>query len=190
MKAFALVLVFAATSMLAAESSSQPAAPAPDPYAQFLARLFTRESIGELASVADAVIDAIDRPDAPAHLPGPRSADTKTGVHLEFGCVPAQEATLYYISLSRNGDPLRYSDAVRLMAFFTDRAGLPHPITVKEGERPVFFAEWVFKPSDWKKERKLMLKLREQNRAEKDPLRAFAIAVSRELEARQTAPRD
>ena len=69
--------------------------------------------------------------------------------------------------------------------------GLPHPINVTEGDKPIFYAQWLIKPSTWKKMRKMMIKVRAENRAEKDPLRAFTAAVNRELEARaETAMRN
>ena len=94
---------------------------------------------------------------------------------------------MYYFVFSRNGQDLRYDDATRMIALFCDRVGLPHPVTVREGEKPVFTAQWLIKPSEWKAMSKMIQKTRVQNRAEKDPQQALKSAIMRELAARQTA---
>lgn len=199
MKAFALPLFLLPAVLATAEpaSAAAPASATPAPatpsaplaYPDFLKQLITREAMAEFAAAADAAVDAAEKPDSRDVLPGPQSGETRLGLRVEVGSVVAKEATLYYVSVSRKGEELRFSDGAKLVAFVADRAGLPHPVNVTEGEKPVFYAQWLFKPSDWKSDRKIMLDLRAQNRAEKDALKAFALAVSREIEARRTAPR-
>jgi hypothetical protein len=53
----------------------------------------------------------------------------------------------------------------------------------------VFYVQWLIKPKEWKAVRKMMLKVRASNRAEKDVSKAFMLAIDREMSARETTLR-
>jgi hypothetical protein len=116
---------------------------------------------------------------------------TKQGLHFEFSAtLIKKEAIIYYLTISRGGLELKYNDVAKFAALFADRAGLPHPVNLSEGDKFTFYAQWLIKPSTWKSMRKMMVKVRTENRAEKDPGKAFVIAIERELESRSAAARE
>ena len=122
--------------------------------------------------------------------PGMIDTVTKQGLHFEFSATNIKdEAIIYYLTVSRGGKELKYSEATEFVALFADRAGLTHPINVSEGDKPIFYAQWLIKPSTWKAMHKMMVKVRAENRAVKDPIKAFSYAVEREMEARAEAIR-
>jgi hypothetical protein len=114
-------------------------------------------------------------------------ADTRSGLAMDATIQKTKEVILYYFSVSRAGAEFHYSDAVKFIALYADRCGLPHPCNVTSGEHDVYYAQWLFKPSDFKKMKKFMGEVRLQSRAENDPLRALGIALHRELDARAAA---
>lgn len=154
-------------------------------YSRFIAKLTKPESLIDFAEKADRLIDAGEKgQEGPGVGKNAVNTDTISGLHLEFAVIRTPEVILYYASLSRNGEFLRYSDAATMLAFFCDRIGLPHPVDVKEGEKPVFHAQWLLKPSEWKVMRKKMLEIRSQARAEKDIGKALRAAVDAEVASR------
>lgn len=179
-------LLWAAT--LSPAEETQPAAPALSPadeYRQFLAEITKPAALLEFAEKADEVIDGGEKADAAGVGTGNVvRADTKTGLHLECSIIRSPQVILYYASLSRRGEMLKYTDAATLFALFCNRAGLTHPIQIKEGEKPIFYAQWLIKPSDWKELRKKMLEVRAANRAETDIVKALKTAVGQEVAAR------
>jgi hypothetical protein len=176
----------AAPFRLAAEPPPSPAAE--KEYRAFIAQLLTPENVADCIARMDAIIDEQEKTSAGNTQPAPAvGGDTKLGLHMEYTVMRTPEASMYYFVFSRNGQDLRYDDATRMIALFCDRVGLPHPVTVREGEKPVFTAQWLIKPSEWKAMSKMIQKTRVQNRAEKDPQQALKSAIMRELAARQTA---
>jgi len=167
------------------------AEPPPSPeaikaYQAFIDQLITPENVADCIAKMDALIDEQERSSAGNTQPAPAvGADTKIGLHMEYTVLRTAEASMFYFVFSRNGKDLKYDDATRMIALFCDRVGLPHPITVREGEKPVFTAQWLIKPSEWKAMSKMIQKTRVQNRAEKDPQQALSNAIRRELNARQ-----
>ncbi len=174
--------------MLAVVGRAQPAAataaPAPQDYGAAIAKLYSAEGIQDFIAKSDQLVDAVD---SESGVSGVAHLDTKSGLRMDATSQKTEEAILYYYSLSRGGAELHYSEAVKLIALFADRFGLPHPVNVTSGENDIYYAQWLFKPSDMKKLRKLMLQVREKSRAEKNPLKAFALAVQRELDSRAAA---
>ncbi|MFT3867606.1 MAG: hypothetical protein QM715_03805 [Nibricoccus sp.] len=166
-------------------TAAEEAAQARKEYAEFLAQVITAENVADLVAVMDRVIDEAEhglvdkQPD-----PGLVEATSKSGLRIEFSTTDAKQAIIYYLKISRGGPELRYDDAVKFAALFTDRAGLPHPLDITEGDKSTFAVRWLFKPSDWKKFLKQIKKARAENRAEKNLAQAFLKAVERELEAR------
>ena len=157
-------------------------------YQTFLTQLIAPENVADCIAKMDALIDEQERNSAGNTQPAPAiSADTKIGLHMEYTVIRTPEASMYYFIFSRNGLDLTYADATRMIALFGDRVGLPHPIAIREGEKPVFYAQWLIKPSEWKAMSKMIQKTRVQNRAEKDPQRALSNAILRELNARQSS---
>lgn len=188
MKKFLSLALFLAASALAAAPQSTTVGPQPakEDYGQFVESQTTRDALGECIKFLDQMIDAgehgvvDDKPD-----PGMLEYTTQQGLHFEFSATNIKkEAIIYYLSLSRGGKELKYSEATAFAALFADRAGLTHPINITEGDKPVFYAQWLIKPSTWKKMHKMMVKVRAQNRLEKDPLRAFNYAIANEMDAR------
>lgn len=151
-----------------------------------MAKVFNPEALTDFVKVSDALIDQVD----PAEGNGQAlNAETKSGLSLQFSTIKNELATMYYFSVSRKGEELHYSEAVKLAALFGDRVGLTHPIIVKEGEKPIFYCEWLIKPKEWKKYRKSMLEQRAKNRQITDVVAAFNLAVQRELSARSASPK-
>lgn len=154
-------------------------------YRSFVARLFSKPALAEFLTKADALIDAADPVEGDGRA---AQMETSAGIMVDFSLIQSELATMYSLTLSRQGQEFHYSDAVKLAALFGDRAGLSHPIVVTEGEKPVYYCQWLIKPTDWKKYRKLMLEARADSRKVKDPFAALETAVNRELDAR-AAPR-
>jgi hypothetical protein len=191
MKTFltALILFVAATSMAAPQSTTLGPQPIVEDYGKVVESLLTREAIADCIIRLDSLIDEGEHGvvDDQPH-PGMIETVTRQGLHFEFSAsIIGKEAIIYYLTISRGGKDFKYSEATQFAALFADRAGLPHPITVTEGDKPIFYAQWLIKPSTWKAMRKMMVKVRAANRAEKDPLRAFTSAVNHELEGRASA---
>jgi len=69
-------------------------------------------------------------------------------------------------------------------------SALPHAAIQGNANKPIFYAQWLIKPSTWKALRKMMVKVRAENRSVKDPLKAFTLAVEREMAARSPANLD
>ncbi len=111
-------------------------------------------------------------------------SETRQGLTMDATVQKTKEVHLYYFSLSRGGAEFHYSEAVKLIALYADRFGLPHPCNVTSGEHDIYYAQWLIKPSDAKKMKKFMMEVRTQSRAEKNPLKAFQVAIQRELAAR------
>lgn len=195
MRPYFLFLTFLVASVGAAKAQvaqpqASPPAPAANDYAAFVANMISPENLADSIARMDELIDAGERPAAsPQDTPSPVAVDTKMGLHMEFCVASTRGAVIYYLTFSRKGLELKFSDATRMIALFGDRAGLPHPIIITEGENSLFYARWFIKPSEWKEMRKMMLKVRAENRSEKDPQKAFVIAVLRELNAREAAQR-
>jgi hypothetical protein len=183
----ALLFAFLCTADRAA---AQPQAPAAgETYQQFIDQLVTPENLTDCITKMDGLIDEEERLAAIAQgIPQGLDADTKIGLHFSFRIVISNEAVAYYLVVSRNGQELTFADGAKLVALFCDRAGLPHPVAITEGEKPVFYAEWLIKHSDWKAMKKMMAKVRAENRSEKDSQKAFLIAINREINAREAAP--
>jgi hypothetical protein len=191
MKPYLFVLALLFSSLWAADPmAAQPLAPAAgDAYQKFIDQLVTPENLTDCIAMMDALIDQEE------HLatisqgtPQGIDADTKLGLHFSFHIVIGTEAVIYYLVVSRNGQELTFADGAKLVALFCDRAGLPHPVAITEGEKPVFYAEWLIKRSDWKAMKKMIAKIRTANRSEKNPQQAFVTAINREVAARQAAP--
>jgi len=181
--------------MASAADTPQPVVPPPaqakEDYNKFIETAQTRESLAECISKLDQLIDEGEH-GVTDKLPDPGMVETTTkqGLHFEFSAtIIEKEAVIYYLTVSRGGLEFKYSDAVKFASLFADRAALPHPINLTEGDKPVFYAQWLIKPSGWKSMKKLMFKYRAINRAEPDPFKAFSIAIERELEARSEAER-
>jgi len=181
-----LVLVF---SFGVAGAEPPPATEAAKVYQAFIAQLITAENVADCVAKMDALIDEQERASVGNTQPAqPVIADTKLGLHMEYTVIQSTEACMYYFIFSRKGqEELTFADATRMIALFGDRVGLPHPIIIREGEKPVFYAQWLIKPSEWKAMSKMIQKTRVQNRAEKDPQRALSNAILRELNARQSS---
>lgn len=181
----ALVLLTAPTLLVAAETSTPPpAAPSPaQAYQAFVAQMSTPENLADSIARMDEMIDQGESSSAWVR------ADTRSGLHFDFCYTPSDMAVLYYIVISRKGGeaPLEYADAAKMAALFCDRAGLPHPVELTEGEKPAFAGRWLIKPSEWKAMKKKMLQVRAENRSEKNPTKAFEAALVRELKARGVA---
>ena len=179
----------AAESTTPAPVSTPPAPQSPaEAYRAFVESIYTRPNLTDFAQKSDSLIDAGEKASEEGR-PGRNvvSSDTAAGFHLDFAIIKSPEAILYYASISRNGEPLRYAEAATMMSLFCDRIGLPHPVDLREGEKPIFHAQWLIKPSDWKVLRKKMLEVRTANRAIDDIGQALELAVGREMDARAAA---
>lgn len=176
----AALLALPALVSAEAETTSAPAKPAGESYSQTIARLYSKEPLRELIFKMDRLIDAIEQSGGGTVM----HAETNTGLAMDATIQNTKEATLYYFSLSRGGAEFHYSDAVKLVALYADRCGLPHPCNVTSGENDIYYSQWLFKPSDVKKMKKFMTEARARSRAETDSLKAFGLAVQRELDAR------
>jgi hypothetical protein len=186
---FISTLLFA--SVCAADpAAAQTQAPAAgDAYQQFINQLVTPENLTDCIAKMDGLIDEEEHLAAVSQgSPQTLDADTKIGLHFSFHIVIGHDGVVYYLVVSRNGQELSFADGAKLTALFCDRAGLPHPVAITEGEKPVFYAEWLIKHSDWKAMKKMMAKYRAENRSEKNPQKAFVIAINREIAAREAAP--
>jgi len=185
-----LILLLTASACVAApQTTTVGPQPAKEDYAAFVESILTREAITECVSLLDRLIDegehgvVDDQPD-----PGMLEVATKQGLHFEFSAANIEkEAVIYYLTVSRGGKDLKYSEATEFAALFADRAGLPHPINITEGDKPIFYAQWLIKPSTWKSMHKMMVKVRTENRSIKDPVKAFGLAISHEMDARAGA---
>jgi hypothetical protein len=156
----------------------------PDDYAAFIRALISRAHVTDLVAVMDRLIEEAEAQQE-NNLPMRAVGTSRLGIALELRVVESEQAILYQLTLSRGGRALRYDDAVKIAALFVERCGLTHPLSLKEGERPVFYSQWLFKPDDWKAVREVMLESRRQNRAQRDLLKVFATAITRELNARE-----
>jgi hypothetical protein len=188
---FVLALLFAAlcTADRGFAQAQPPAPAAGGTYQQFIDQLVTPENLTDCIARMDALIDQEEHLAAISQgIPQGIDADTKLGLHFSFHIVIGTDAVIYYLVVSRNGQALTFADGAKLVALFCDRAGLPHPVAITEGEKPVFYAEWLIKHSDWKAMKKMMAKVRTENRSEKNPQNAFIIAINREIAAREGAP--
>jgi hypothetical protein len=191
MKPSLIVLVVLFALLWAANPAvAQPQASATgSPYQQFIDHLVTPENLTDCIVRMDGLIDEEEHLAAVSQgAPQALDAETKIGLRFSFRIVIGQEVIVYYLVFSRNGLELSFTDATKLIALFCDRAGLPHPVAITEGEKPVFYAEWLIKHSDWKAMKKMMAKVRAENRSEKDPQKAFLVAINREINAREAAP--
>lgn len=167
--------------------SADPPAPG-ESYADVVSKIYTPENISDFMAKADALIDRGEAVEAEMGVGrNVVRADTKGGLHLEFALIRAPEAIMYYAAISRNGDLLKYPEATTMLALLGERAGLTHPIAITEGEKPVFYAQWLIKPTEWKALRKKMLEVRTTNRAIVDPVKALKLAIGREVDARAAA---
>ena len=194
MKTFLIVFFLFAASAYAAAPQTSTIGPPPvkEDYNKSLENLMTQENLSDCISMMDRLIDEGEHgvTDNQPH-PGMLEVNTKAGLHLEFSATSIpKEAIIYYLTISRNGLELKYSDTAKFAALFADRAGLPHPVNLSEGDKSIFYGQWLIKPSTWKSMHKMMIKVRTANRAEKDPLKAFSVAIEREMEARAEAIRN
>jgi hypothetical protein len=186
---FALALLFASVCAADPEAPPTQAPAAGGTYQQFIDQLVTPENLTDCISKMDGLIDAAEHLSEVSESGSQGlDAETKIGLHLSFRIVRNDAAVVYYLVASRNGQELSFNDAAKIIALFCDRAGLPHPVAITEGEKPVFYAEWLIKHSDWKSMKKMMLKVRAENRSEKDPRKVFVIAIIRETNAREAVP--
>jgi hypothetical protein len=186
---FVLALLFA-SACAADPQAAQPQAPAAgNAYQQFIDQMLTPENLTDCISKMDGIVDGEEHLAATSQgSPQGLDADTRIGLHFSFRIAISNEAVIYYLVVSRNGQELTFADGAKLVALFCDRAGLPHPVAISEGEKPVFYARWLIKHSDWKAMKKMMAKVRTENRSEKNLQRAFIIAINREIAAREAAP--
>jgi hypothetical protein len=182
MKPSLLVVALLFASLWAAA----PAAAAGDAYQKFIDQMVTPENVADCIAKMDGIIDQGEQlaetyKDSPHGL----NAQTNIGVHLSLCIFSGKDAVLYYLTISRGGQELLPSEATKLAALFCDRAGFPHPTTVTSGEKPIYYVQWNIKHSDWRAMKKMMDKVRAENRSEKDPQKAFATAIIREINARE-----
>jgi hypothetical protein len=186
---FILALLFASACAADPQAAQPPAPAAGNAYQQFIDQLVTPENLTDCISKMDGLIDEEEHLAAISQdIPQGLDAETKIGLHFSFRMAIGNEAVIYYLVVSRNGQELTFADGAKVVALFCDRAGLPHPVAITEGEKPVFYAEWLIKHSEWKAMKKMMAKVRTENRSEKNPQKAFVIAINREIAARQAAP--
>lgn len=184
MKALFPLLVFFSSLALFAADAPAPGQPRDD-YAAFLAQCVKKENVAECIALMDRLIidgehGLVDNePDQ-----GLVDGTTSFGLRIEFSTTETKEVILYYLRISRGGKDMRYADAINFVALFTDRAGLPHPVEVVEGDHSVFYAQWLIKPSDWKDFHKMIVKVRAENHTEKDLEKVFVNAIGREVNAR------
>jgi hypothetical protein len=185
---FALTL-FIATLWAAGPVAAQPQAPvASDDYKRFVEQLVKPENLADCISKMDGLIDEVEHLSAlDQGATHGINAETNIGLHLAFCVFTNKEEVLYYLIISRDGQELSPAAAVNLAALFCDRAGLPHPVTITEGEKPIFYIQWHIRHSDWHAMKKKMLEVRAVNRAEKDPQKAFVAAIISENNARQAS---
>ena len=138
---FVLALLFA--SMCVADpEAAQPQTPAAgSPYQQFIDQMVTPENLTDCISKMDGLIDEEEHlSEISQGSPQGLDAETKLGLHLSFRIVSNKAAVIYYLVLSRNGQELSFTDGTKLVALFCDRAGLPHPVVMTDGEKPIYYA--------------------------------------------------
>jgi hypothetical protein len=187
-------LLFASALLFAPVCAADPPAAQTQPpvagntYQQFIEKMGATENLTDCVSKMDGLIDDVEHIAATQNTPHGLETDTKLGLHLAFCIISNKQVVIYYLIISRNGEELGFADAAKLAAFFGDRAGLPHPVAITEGEKPVFYAQWLIKRSDWDAMHKMMVKVRAENRSEKDPRKAFVTAIIREINSRQGVP--
>jgi hypothetical protein len=186
---FVLALLFASLWVASPVTAQAQAPAAGTAYQKFIEQLVTPESLADCISKMDALIDEAEQSSASSKA-SPRGidAETKSGLHLAFCIFSNKQHVTYYLILSRNGEQLSLTAATKLAALFCDRAGLPHPVIITEGEKPIFYIQWNIKHSDWHDMQEMMLKVRAENRAEKNPQKAFIAAIDREMAAREAPP--
>jgi hypothetical protein len=188
---FVLALLFASVCAADPEpaQAQTPVPAAGGAYQQFIDQVVAPENLTDCIARMDSLIDEEEHLSAISQgATQGLDAETRLGVHMAFRIVNNKVVVVYYLVVSCNGHDLVFSDATKLIALFCDRAGLPHPVAVMEGEKPVFYAEWLIKRSDWKAMQKMMAKVRAENRSEKDPQKAFIAGINREITAREAAP--
>ncbi|HXB02258.1 MAG TPA: hypothetical protein VNV15_05505 [Opitutaceae bacterium] len=186
---FALALLFASVFTVDRVAAQTQAPATAGTYQQFIDQMVTPENLTDCISSMDGLIDEQEHlSETSQGVPPALDAETKIGLHLSLKIISNEQIVVYYLVISRDGRELTFADAAKLAALFCDRAGLPHPVAITEGEKPVFYAEWLIKHSDWKAMKKMMAKVRAENRSEKDPQKAFVIAINREIAAREAAP--
>lgn len=186
---FALALLFASVFTVDRVAAQTQAPATAGTYQQFIDQMVTPENLTDCISSMDGLIDEQEHlSESSQGVPPALDTETKIGLHLSLKIISDKQIVVYYLVISRDGRELVFTDAAKLAALFCDRAGLPHPVAVTEGEKPVFYAEWLIKHSDWKAMKKMMTKVRAENRSEKDPQKAFVIAINREIAAREAAP--
>lgn len=184
-RACLLALICVGITAFCASSAEEPkSVPPAQSYDEFLKKMAAPENLKEFIAVSDKLVDAVEAQQESVAAQGVLRVDTKIGLHLEFAIIQAPEAIMYYAALSRNGEPLRYQEAATLYSLFCDRAGLTHPVQITEGEKPVFYAQWLIKPKEWKDLRKKMLEVRTANRTITDPVKALQMGIGREVQAR------
>lgn len=188
---FVLPLFFASL-WTADPAAAQPKAPVPatgGAYQQFINQLVTPENVADCIAKMDGIIDQGEQL-AETFKDNPHGLNAKTniGVYLSLCIFSGKQAVLYYLTISRGGQELSMADATKLAALFCDRAGFPHPVPVTVGEKPIYYVQWNIKRSDWRAMKKMMDKIRAENRSEKDPRKAFVAAILREINARQAGP--
>lgn len=184
---FFVAMAWAYLSQAADAPVSAPSLSPAEGYRVFAAQMVSPENLAEFVAKSDALIDQGEDTQAGSGRNVVRT-DTKNGFHLEFSVLTTSEAIMYYAVISRGGELLKYPEATTMLSLFCDRIGLTHPIHITEGERPIFYAQWLIKPKEWKSLRKKMLEVRKANRAEKDLIKALNVAVDREMTARASHP--
>jgi hypothetical protein len=183
-------ILFFASMGAAAPGAAQTQAPAAGSrYQQFVDQMVTTENVADCIAKMDGLIDdgeqfSADSTDNPRGL----NARTNIGLHLAFCIFTNKQEVLYYLIISRDGQELSIVEATKIAALFCDRAGLPHPVSITTGEKPIFYAQWHIKHADWHDLKKMMVQVRAENRSEKDPQKAFAAAIIREINAREAGP--
>jgi hypothetical protein len=186
---FVLALLFASPWVASPVAAQAQAPAAGDAYQKFIDQLVTPEYLADCISKMDALIDEGEQLSASSKAStGGIDAETKIGLHLAFCIFSNKQHVTYYLILSRNGEPLSLTAATKLAALFCDRAGLPHPVVITEGEKPIFYVQWNIKHADWHDMQEMMRKVRAENRAEQNPQKAFIAAINREVAAREAPP--
>jgi hypothetical protein len=190
MKPFLFVLALLFASVCAADQvAAQTQAPAAgDAYKKFIDQMLLPENVADCIAKMDGIIDQAEKlaetfKDSPHGL----NAETNVGLHLSLCIFSGKQTVLYYLIISRGGEELSLADATKLAALFCDRAGFPHPVPITVGEQPIYYVQWNIKHSDWRAMKKMMAKVRAENRSEKDPQKAFVAAIIREINARDAS---
>jgi hypothetical protein len=182
-----VVTLLFASPLAAAPEAAQTQAPATgNAYQKFIDQMVTPKNVADCIAKMDGIIDQSEQL-AENFKGSPRglNAETNIGLHLSLCIFSGKDAVLYYLTISRDGQELSPTEAIKLAALFCDRAGFPHPTPVTSGEKPIYYVQWNIKHSDWRDMKKMMDKVRAENRSEKDPQKAFATAIIREINARE-----